>query len=207
MRLLFVRHGQSEGNAAGLIQGRLDYGLTELGVAQAQATAAALRLLGVERLVSSPLKRARTTAEFIAAACALELETDERLAEYDVGDVSGLTGAEIRERFPEVVAQYRQGLHPRFPGEEGREHFHARVAEALARLWDGARPAAVVTHGGVVSAICYQVLGLDPARRGIFENANCAITEIGEDRGGRRVIIRHNDTCHLEGPPTTFDGN
>ena len=62
-----------------------------------------------------------------------------------------------------------------------------------------------VAHGGVITALCYAVAGLNPRRPGLFEIANCAITEIVLDRGGRRAIARHNDTCHLEGLLTRLD--
>src|SRR6476646_5188364 len=110
MRLVLVRHGQSEGNARGILQGRMDFGLTDLGRAQAEATA---RYLAggrkVERLRSSPLTRAMETAQPIAAALGLEVEPEPALAEYDMGEASGLTWAEIRERFPAIVEAFREG--------------------------------------------------------------------------------------------------
>ena len=125
--------------------------------------------------------------------------------EYDMGAASGLTGPQIRERFPEVISAYQKGIRPTFPGEEGRDVFHERVASAIERFAGTKETVVAVCHGGVVSAVCYQVVGLDPARRGVFEAHNCSITEIGLDRTGRRVLLRHNDTCHLDGIGTAGD--
>ncbi len=197
MKLILIRHGESEGNAAGVVQGHLDFGLTALGRAQADATAVYLRGTKVDRLVSSPLRRAFETASLIAGSLGLEVEGDARLMEYDMGAASGLTGPQIRERFPDVVAQWQKGLHPRFPGEEGRDVFSARIATLLQEFVAAGKDVVAVAHGGVVGAFCRGVLGMDPLRRGVFETANCGITEIAIDRQGRPVLQRVNDTCHL----------
>ena len=205
MRLLLVRHGESEGNASGIVQGRLDYGLTELGRQQAAQVAEYLAREPVDHLVSSPLKRAWQTAEAIGERLGVMPRAEPDLQEYDVGAISGLSGPQIREKFPEVIAQFQKGLRPDFPGAEGRDVFHARVRALIDRLTEQDQTTVAVAHGGVVGAVCYYVLGLDVTRRGMFETANCAVTEITRDRVGRLVLSRANDTCHLEGLVTVAD--
>jgi broad specificity phosphatase PhoE len=205
VRLIVVRHGESEGNAGGFVQGRLDFGLTDLGRAQAQATARRLATMKVDRLITSPLVRAAQTAAYFAEALHLEAVPEPALMEYDMGEASGLTGPQIRERFPHVVAAYQEGRRPSFPGEEGRDTFHARVNAVLDSLSTSGDTVVAVSHGGVVSALCYSVVGLDPHRRGAFEAHNCSLTEIHIDRAGHRMLLRHNDTCHLHGMTTTVD--
>jgi broad specificity phosphatase PhoE len=205
MRLLLVRHGQSEGNANGVIQGHLDFGLSELGERQARATAERLTELHIDRVLTSPLKRAAETARIIAGERGVLVQPEPALMEYDIGEASGLTGPQIRERFPEVSAAYARGERPVFPGEEGRELFHTRLGGVLESLRSTDDTVVAVAHGGVVSAYCYMALGLDLQRRGMFQVWNCSITEIATDRAGRLVIVRHNDTCHLEGIETAVD--
>ncbi len=205
MRLILVRHGQSEGNASGIIQGHLDFGLTEIGLLQADATAERLRSEKIDRIIASPLKRAFSTALTIAAPHGLEVEPVPDLMEYKFGDVSGLTGAQIRERYPEIGQAYARGVRPVFPGEEGRDVFAARVRGVLESWAESKKTVVAVAHGGVINAICYAVADIDHKRPGLFEIANCAITEIVLDRGDRRLIARHNDTCHLEGILTRLD--
>jgi len=206
VRLLLIRHGQSEANARGIIQGRREYGLTSLGREQAARVAARLAAGSRPvRLLSSPLLRARQTADIIAQALGLSVEEEPGLLEYDVGAISGLTAPEVREHFPDVVAALQRGERPRFPGEEGRELFWSRVAAVLDAVQQRGEHVVAVTHGGVVSASCAMIAGLEPGRLGQFEAANCAITEIGVDRAGRRVILRQNDTCHLTGLVTSID--
>lgn len=205
MRLLLVRHGQSEGNATGVVQGHTDFGLSELGVRQARATAGRLTELPVDRILTSPLTRAAETARIIAGERGIEIEREPALLEYDIGEASGLTGPQIRERFPDVLDAFARGERPVFPGEEGRDVFHTRLGGLLERLKMEDETVVAVAHGGVVAAYCYLVLGLDVNRRGMFQVWNCSITEIATDRAGRLVIVRHNDTCHLAGIETAID--
>ena len=138
MRLILVRHGESEGNAAGVLQGRLDYGLSERGAQQTRLTAERLASHGADRVLSSPLRRASTTAALIAEAMQLELALEEDLAEYDIGEGAGLTGPELREKFPELLEARARGERFLYPGEEGRDVFHARLESiALAMLAAG----------------------------------------------------------------------
>ena len=131
MRLILVRHGESEGNASGVIQGRIDFGLSPTGVLQARATAGYLATLDVDRVVTSPLRRAADTAETIASPLGHSAVHMPELMEYDIGEASGLSNAELRQRFPEVFTAYATGQRPTFPGEEGRDTFHARLQAAL----------------------------------------------------------------------------
>lgn len=85
MRLLFVRHGQTDNNALGLIQGRGNPPLNVVGLAQAESLVKSLENESFSRVISSPLLRARQTAEVIASAYDVPLELDDRLMERDFG--------------------------------------------------------------------------------------------------------------------------
>ena len=204
MTLLLVRHGESEGNVRGLIQGQLDLPLTEVGRAQAKAVAERLKSEGgADRIVASPLARAFETSQAIARALDLPVTTDDRLKEYDFGDVSGLTVLEARERYPgwSWLSDGRRTV-PTLPGEEGLPAFDARVAEALAELMALGGQTIAVTHGGVIMSalnVAMRMHGVAEAegRRVRFPMKNCAITELDRDSEGRLIMRRHNDACHL----------
>ncbi len=200
-----MRHGQSEGNASGIVQGHLDFDLTDLGRQQALATAERFRAEKIDRVIASPLKRAFNTALTIAAPHGIDIEAEPALMEYNLGEVSGLTGVQIRERFPEIRKSYAAGIRPVFPGEEGRDLFMVRVGRVLDAWAESAQTLVAVAHGGVITALCYAVTGIETRRPGLFEIANCGVTELVLDRAGRKVIARHNDTCHLEGLLTRVD--
>ena len=205
VRIIFVRHGESLGNAAGVLQGRLDYGLSPLGIEQARRTSERLAASGARRVLASPLLRAFSTAEALAAPLGLAVQAEPDLAEYDIGVGAGLTAAELREKFPEMMTARSRGERFMFPGEEGRAVFHARLTRVVARLRELDGTTIAVAHGGVISAVCHMVVGLDLDRPGAFQVGNCSLTEVTQDRGGRLVLSRHNDMCHLEGIGTLVD--
>jgi len=127
-RVLLVRHGQSTWNADGRWQGQADVPLSELGQEQARGAAVAVARLAPVRLVTSDLARARQTAELVAPP-GLHIEIDGSWRERDAGEWTGLTRAEIDERFPGWLAERRSP-----PGFEGDEPLLARALPALDRL-------------------------------------------------------------------------
>ncbi len=151
--LVLVRHGQSEWNVQGRWQGQADPPLTAEGRAQATRAAAALAPLLPAGLYASDLRRAAETARILGRALGLEPALEPRLRELHVGEWSGRTHDNIRERWPDVLARFRQGdPDARPPGGETPRELRVRVDAALAEI--AARHAGgrvvVVTHGGVV---------------------------------------------------------
>ena len=160
-RLLLLRHGQSGWNAEGRWQGWADPPLSALGEAQATSAGHHLAGLGLERVATSDLQRARRTGELIAAELGLDgVEVDEGLRERNVGDWSGLTTAEIEARWPGQIEAWRQGRLPSPPN--GEADMLPRVLAALERLAGRGGVWLVVTHGGVIHAVDRH-LGADPA--------------------------------------------
>ena len=154
-RLLLVRHGQSTWNADGRWQGRADPPLSELGERQAEAVAAALSPAGtggyeVTSLWTSPLARARRTAEIVGELIGLPPIMDVRLEERDAGEWTGLTRPEIEEAWPGYLGEYR-----RPPGFELDETLVVRALEALDEIASnlGVATGLVVTHAGVIRAV------------------------------------------------------
>ena len=139
MTLILVRHGLSEGNVRGLIQGQLDHPLTDVGRVQASAVAERLRSDGgADRIVASPLARAFETAQAVASVLDLPVTTDDRLKEYDFGDdVSGLTVLRGARALPGLDVGLSEGHAARRPPSPARRacpSFDTRVAEAVAEL-------------------------------------------------------------------------
>jgi broad specificity phosphatase PhoE len=202
MRLLLIRHGESEGNAAGRIQGIVDEPLSKVGKAQALALATRLRLeSSLSGVYSSGLRRALETAEPIAAVFHLPIVTHADLREYDLGALTGLSLGQVEARYPDLVKAWSESpLWVPIPGEEGREAYFRRVMAAMD--WVVARHAdedtiAVVAHGGTWGAYLCGVLGMDSCSRRFpwtFDNASLSIVEL--DAAHPRVLLL-NDTCHL----------
>jgi probable phosphoglycerate mutase len=150
--LLLLRHGETEWNVLGRLQGSDDSPLTARGLEQAAALAAWTASRGVRRVVCSPLGRARTTAEQIAAACSAPLAVREALAEMSFGECAGLTLGQCEERFPAMLeARARARWEHRWPGGES----YADVLERT-RRWLDSEPDALA--GEVVAVVSHQAL-------------------------------------------------
>jgi len=107
--LILWRHGQTDYNLQGRIQGRVDIPLNDTGREQARRAADCIAALGPTRIVSSPLARARATAEVLASLTGLSVEIDQGLAEKSFGDWEGLKAADIKKQWPDHYATWRAG--------------------------------------------------------------------------------------------------
>jgi probable phosphoglycerate mutase len=151
--ILLARHGETDWNRQGRIQGHLDPPLNERGRKQARELAERLAAEPIDVLYASDLRRALETAEIVSARTGLPVAVDRALREADMGSWSGLTVAEIERRFPDA-------WHERISGGQGhdgetREAFHRRVLEALGRI-AGEHPGErvlAIAHGGVIRTI------------------------------------------------------
>lgn len=150
--ILLARHGQTDHNADPVrVMGRTDIALNDLGREQAAALAASLLEEPPAAIWTSPLQRARQTAEIVGERLGLAPRRDPRLAESDRGDWEGREVEEIRRTEPELWAAWlRAGPGFRFPGGESLAEHAARVGAALEAVGDGPLPALVVCHGGTI---------------------------------------------------------
>jgi broad specificity phosphatase PhoE len=152
--VLLVRHGETDDNAAARFQGRRDTLLNQRGRAQSRALARSLRDEGLRALYTSPLQRARATAQIVADELGLEARVDERLMEADGGDWSGRLIADVIADVPDEWERWRAADPTfRFPGGESVAEQAARVRAALADIACGPLPALVVTHGGSIRTL------------------------------------------------------
>lgn len=208
MRLLLVRHGESEWNALGRLQGQADPPLSELGRHQAARMAARLVDEPIDAIVASDLIRASHTARALADAVGREVLTRADLREVDLGSWTGVSRAEIEAGDPAAWRRWRvEGIE----GWEGGERYAQamdRVGAAvrsIAAEWEG-RTVVAVTHGGCIRLATCLLLGMPAAELGrIMSIGNVSITEflVEPDGGGR--IVRLNDLAHLLAPTAVDD--
>jgi probable phosphoglycerate mutase len=188
--LLLVRHGETDWNRERRFQGHADPPLNEAGREQARALGEQLAAEEIDAVYTSDLRRARETAEILAARLDAEVVALRELREIDVGSWQGLTWPEIEERHPEGVEQWHRDGHGWESGETYGE-LGTRIAAALRQIaanHPGQR-ILVVGHGGTVRATRALVDGVSvtESRRRSPAIGNCevfrVVTEDGTWRG------------------------
>jgi broad specificity phosphatase PhoE len=151
--IYLARHGQTAYNLEGRFQGHLPVPLDDTGRAQALELAKRAAAHDFAVLWTSPLLRARETADAIASATGLEPREDERLAETDAGEWTDRSFEEVRAAAPEAFDSFIAGERAfAFPGGESLVHQQERVVAALEQIERGELPAIVVCHGMVIRA-------------------------------------------------------
>ncbi|KQT88060.1 histidine phosphatase family protein [Aurantimonas sp. Leaf443] len=186
--LLLCRHGETDWNAEGRIQGQRDVPLNDRGRAQARRNGTVLRDLlgeraGAYRYLASPLGRTRETMEIIRREIGLDpagYETDTRLVELHFGAWQGYTLAEIRDRHPEQIrARKADKWNYVPPGAEAESYatLETRIAPVFEAL-EG--PVLVVAHGGVVRTVLHRFAGhpsLEAAHMGVPQDRFLSFSE------------------------------
>jgi len=200
-RFVLVRHGEASGNREMRYLGATDAPLTERGQAQARQLASALALY------TSPLLRARQTAEAVAAVLGLVVVADPRLREEDFGAWENRTRAEVQAADPQHLAAWEAGDTIAPPGGESLMAVRERVAEcadALARRHPG-ETVLLASHVGPIKALVCAALELPAAgaRRTWLDPASICVVDWLLDAGGARstgVLRVFNATAHLDPP-------
>ena len=210
-RLYIVRHGQSEGNAKGIFQGRLDMPLDAGGRSQARDLGVWLAREGVGTILSSPLARAAETARIVGEACATEPLLEASFAEIDTGIFTGLSFEQARRLHPEVYSDFEGRSWEAVPGAERAEALYGRAmtawtvlraralaAEGSAR--DGA--IAVISHGGFIQWLVRSTFG-GRSWMPLLSTANCGVFELlVEPRGEGRSYLQWK-RINFQAPPVS----
>lgn len=190
--LIVVRHGRTEANASGLLLGRrLDPGLDDLGRRQAAALRAAVG--DPDRVISSPLRRTRETAEVLG----LPVEIDERWIEIDYGTFDGTPLTDVP---PETWVQWRADIAFTLGGGESLAALGERVRAAAEDLVEECRTrdVVVVTHVSPIKATAAWALGVGDETVWRMYCAPGSITEINT-AGAKPSLHSYNVTTHLDG--------
>ena len=196
-----VRHGETDWNKAGRMQGHLDVPLSANGRRQATLLAKQLEAVHFSAIYSSDLKRTAETARLITSAHDLAITTDPDLREFSYGEWEGLTLAEVEARYPGDLARRIESGNQAWaaPGGEDTAQVLARVRRFCARTskrHGSQHNVLVVAHGGSIRALAVCLLDLADADFWRFR-VDCTGLAIVSDHSGSRVLERWNDTSHL----------
>ncbi|MBQ8965013.1 histidine phosphatase family protein [Ruminococcus sp.] len=198
MRLLIIRHGESEADILHVHEGRADFELTEKGHRQAEAAAEYIaKNYAPDRIYHSTLKRAAQTAAHIAEKTGAPLRAEEKLMEFGNGLLAGLGYDEAREKYPPVKA----APHEAFYEQETALGFRYRAEFMLSKILSENPPdstIAVVTHGGMINQLYRAFLRIPHDGDYGFRSGDCCIHEwLAEDN--KRQIIRANFVPEIYG--------
>jgi probable phosphoglycerate mutase len=195
-RLILWRHGNTDWNNDGRIQGQTDVPLNERGRAQAVAAAQRLAQMRPNLLISSDLTRTWDTAAALSKATGLPVEREQRLRERGFGLWEKLKIEQIKERYPDSYARWREGEGSPGDGLEPLADLGKRVAEVIRqtveRNPDGL--SILITHGGSVRWGVCTLLGW-PEECALTLGAinNCHWSEVGFQSGRRGwQLLSHN---------------
>jgi len=197
--LIVIRHGETEWNAEGRIQGHQDVHLNERGKMQADAAAERLRGESIDAFYCSDLKRAMQTAAPISDAVKSAIVADDRLREWKLGVLEGLVPGEAEVREPEAYRIYSEkDPEADIPGGESIRQRYERATHCVQEIvseWPAGR-IIVVTHGGVLDDLYRfsKTIALDAKRNwGLY---NCGIN-IFRIENGNWTIENWGDIAHL----------
>jgi broad specificity phosphatase PhoE len=199
MRMLLLRHAETEWNRERRFQGRRDIPLSAAGREQAQSAARLLAATPLAAVWSSPLARARETAALIAAPHGLAVRVEAAFTEMDFGEWVGLTRDEVQARFPDALSAWAESPHEaRWPGAESLDEVRVRALAGLEAL-RAAHPdqtICLVSHGITSRVLILEALGLGPERLWSLQISSTGISEL-EFRDDWTTLHRMNSLVHL----------
>ena len=197
---LLLRHGETALSAQRRFAGRGDAPLTETGRRQAAAAAARLAARGgIDMIVTSPLQRARRTAEAVAEATGAPVTVDDGLVETDFGEWEGLTFAEAMARWPEEISAWLASAEVAPPGGESLATVARRVLGALDRLLAAPGPGTLllVSHVTPIKTLACRAMLAPPATMFRIHLDVGSLCEIHWFADGPALVRSLNDTAHL----------
>lgn len=201
MRLILVRHGESEYNRIGRYQGQVDAPLSELGLRQAEALAKRLSSEKLDAIYASPLQRAyRTGAAIAAFHPTVPFHEDPAIVEIHHGDWQGLYATEVRERYADDLDEWRTyPTRSQMPNGESFSNILKRTLNFAERLYSQyGRDATVVvsTHDVVIKILVADALGMhmDRINRLWITNASISVIEYTDSLP---FLVSLSEACHL----------
>lgn len=208
LRLILVRHGETEWNRRGQFQGQIDVPLNDNGRGQGQQAADFLKEIPIDFAISSSLARPKETAELILQNHSqVQLDLSEPLWEISHGTWEGCLESEIEERYPGELDQWRTAPEAvQMPEGENLQQVWDRaiaawdeiVAQALA-TGKTEQTGLIVAHDAINKVVLCHVAGLGPEHFWCFKQGNGAVSVIDYDADGQPILQAMNITTHLAG--------
>ena len=204
-QLFLVRHGTTADNEADILQGRVDNPLSETGLREARQVAEYMHGESIQAVFSSPMLRARQTAEAIATALQLPIQIIDNFCEIDLGEWEGQKYEMVQKKYADFHLRWVADSSLPVPGGESFDQVFTRVAVGLPLLWkEQATSMVLVGHATVNRAVLGNLIGMPATAARLFRTQNASISKLVLfDLPDRRysVVDYWNCTAHLQGAP------
>ena len=196
--IILARHGETDWNVEEVFRGRIDIELNEAGIRQSELLAKYLRDLRIAAIYSSPLKRAKKTAEIIANYHNLNVEIAPGLIDFDYGEWQGLSHEVVKNRYKELYDEWIKNPHQvKMPAGESLNEVRRRaisVVNSVVARYEGT--VVLVSHRVVNKVLICALLGLDNSHFWNIRQDTCGITTFTYQEA-RFILTKHNDTSFL----------
>lgn len=200
IEIIIIRHGETAWNAADIFRGRVNIGLSENGLKQAELLADYLSQRKIKAIYSSPLPRAIQTAEVVARRQRLNAQTMHELTDLDFGEWEGVSRQEVKIKYKQIYDVWleRPDL-AKIPGGESLAEARKRALSALEKIMVQNKEGTVViiTHRVITKVLACALLGLDDSHFWNIEQDNCGVTTFIHN-GLCFILTHHNDVCFLK---------
>lgn len=198
-RIYLLRHGETQWNIEKVFRGRSEIPLTDTGRKQAELAAAHLKPKGIQFLYTSPLSRAKETADIVGKKLKITPIVDERFTGLAFGPWQGRPHKEIKQKFPDLYRIYKDEFHNlKLEGAETLQAAFERSGFALADI-EKKHPDSnvlIISHRVICKLMVLGILGQGPAGFYSVKLDTCGLSEFYTDEG-RWVLTKFNDTCFL----------
>ncbi len=197
--LIVVRHGQTDANLSGRMQGHFDSNLDNEGIRQAFLLAGRLKGESFDAFYCSDLARAMATADIIAGHCALQPVAERELREWNMGALENISYDDVRREYPEIMDGFKfDAPELVIPGGEKKSDFYRRISRFMTTVTErhyGGR-ILVVAHGGVLQAMLKHVMGANNVWSFLPRSSNTGYNKFIRRLDGWQLCC-WNDTAHL----------
>jgi phosphoserine phosphatase len=199
LKLLLIRHGETAWNTAEIFRGRVNVGLSAVGLRQAAQIAEYLKSQHLQAIYCSPLPRGTQTAEKIAELQGLPAQPMEEFNDQGFGKWEGMPRQDVQIRYPEIFGQWlvRPDL-ARIPGGESLDEASQRAMKGVSRILakHESGTVAIVTHRVITKVLSCALLGLDNSHFWNIEMDTCSITTFVHN-GQFFILTGLNDTSFM----------
>jgi len=189
MDLLVIRHGQSEADILKVIEGRANFNLTELGHRQANAMAKWINEnYSINKICSSPLNRAKQTAEYVSKITGIEINFEDDLMEWNNGLIAGLSREEADKKYPES----KKYPHTRVYGQESYIDFRMRAETILSKVInenDEKAIIVIISHGGMINMLFRSFIETPMNSKISIANSDTGIHHWRINNGSKEILL------------------